>query len=185
MNECIALGENSVDVRGLSACEVWLQNFLKGLSDMDEVIGLLRGRVVLCGQLSKLFNELVDLLKNNSSDNAEVVAKINAIIKDLSLNATKSQTFLDGVKMNSLGDFISSQEEGIKRNVASKLLSQTEKLQAQLKVQMDTAVMLTERGKNFADFTLNLMTQMHTDNTYGAAAETSAHAKRHIFDANV
>ena len=152
---------------------------------MDEVIGLLRGRVVLCGQLSKLFKELVDLLKNNSSDNAEIVAKINAIIKDLSVNAAKSQTFLDGVKMKTLGDFISSQEVGIKRDVAAKLLSQAEKLQSQLKIQTDTAVMLAEKGKHFADFTLNLMAQMHTDNTYGGAAETSAHAKRHIFDANV
>ena len=56
---------------------------------MDEVIGLLRGRVVLCGQLLKLCKELVELLKNNSSDSAEVVGKINAIIKDLSVNAKK------------------------------------------------------------------------------------------------
>lgn len=151
---------------------------------MDEVIGLLRGRVVLCGQLLKLCKELVELLKNNSSDSAEVVGKINAIIKDLSVNAKKSQTFLEGVKMKTLGEFLSSQEEGIKRDVAARLLSQAEKLQDQLKVQMDTAVMLTDKGKNFADFTLNLMTQTQTNNSYGAAAETSAHAKRHIFDAN-
>ena len=152
---------------------------------MDEVIGLLRGRVVLCGQLSKLFKELVDLLKNNSSDSAEIVAKINAIIKDLSVNAAKSQAFLEGVKMKTLGEFLSSQEAGIKRDVATRLLSQTEKLQAQLKVQTDTAEMLTDKGKNFAEFTLNLMAQTQANDTYGAAADTSAHAKRHIFDANV
>ena len=151
---------------------------------MDEVIGLLRGRVVLCGQLSKLFNELVDTLKNNSSDNAEIVSKINAIIGNLSVNANKSQTFLDSVNMKTLGEFLSSQEVGIKRDVATKLLAQTEKLQDRLKVQMDTAAMLTERGKKFADFTLNLMTQTQANNTYGGAAEVAGHAKRHIFDAN-
>ena len=61
---------------------------------MDEVIKLLRGRVVLCGQLIKLFNEWIDLLKINSSNTIELVNKISAIIKDLSVNAAKSQAFL-------------------------------------------------------------------------------------------
>lgn len=152
---------------------------------MDQVIALLRGRVVLCGQLIKLLAELVDKLESNSSDTAELVRKIEAIVKDLSLNAANSQKFLEGAKVNSLSEFISAQEEGIKRDVAGRLLSQTEKLQEQLKVKMETAAMLTATGKKFVDFTLNLMTQMQTNDTYGAAAEASAHAKRHIFDANV
>ena len=152
---------------------------------MDEVIALLRGRVVLCGQLLKLLTELVDVLKNNSPDTTEIVRKIEAIIKDLSLNAAKSQIFLDGVKVKSLSEFIATQENGIKRDVAERLFSQAEKLQNQLKVKMETAAMLTATGKKFVDFTLNLMTQMQANDTYGAAAEASAHAKRHIFDANV
>lgn len=152
---------------------------------MDEVIALLRGRVVLCGQLSKLLTELVDKLKNNSSDTTELVRKIEAITKDLSLNVAKSQKFLDGVKVKTLSEFISSQEKNIKREVAERLFSQAEKLQSQLKVQMDTSAMLIATGKKFVDFTLNLMTQMQTNDTYGAAAEASAHVKRHIFDANV
>ncbi len=152
---------------------------------MDEVIALLRGRVVLCGQLLKLLTELVDVLKSNSSDTAELVRKIEAIIKELSLNAAKSQKFLEGVKVKTLSEFIASQEEGIKRDVAGRLFSQAEKLQNQLKAKMETTAMLIAKGKNFVDFTLNLMTQMQANDSYGAAAEVSAHAKRHIFDANV
>ena len=152
---------------------------------MDEVIALLRGRVVLCGQLLKLLTELVDVLKNNSPDTTEIVRKIEAIIKDLSLNAAKSQKFLDGVPVKSLSEFIATQEKGIKRDVAERLFSQAEKLQNQLKTKMETAAMLTATGKKFVDFTLNLMTQMQANDTYGSAAEASAHAKRHIFDANV
>lgn len=151
---------------------------------MDEVIGLLRGRVVLCGQLLKLLTELVDKLQNNSTETTEIVRKIEAITKDLSLNAAKSQKFLEGVKKKSLSEFMSTQEEGIKREVAGRLFSQAEKLQNQLKAKMETAAMLTATGKKFVDFTLNLMTQMQANDTYGAAAEASAHAKRHIFDAN-
>ena len=55
---------------------------------MDEVIKLLRERVVLCGQLIKLFTEWIDLLKNNSSDTIELVTKISAIIKTR-INITK------------------------------------------------------------------------------------------------
>lgn len=152
---------------------------------MDEVIALLRGRVVLCGQLLKLLTELVDKLQNNSTEIIELVRKVEGITKDLSLNASNSKNFLDKVKVNSLSEFITTQEEGIKRDVAGRLLSQAEKLQGQLKVKLETAAMLTATGKKFVDFTLNLMTQMQTNDTYGAAAEASAHAKRHIFDANV
>ena len=152
---------------------------------MDEVIALLRGRVVLCGQLLKLLTELVDKLQNNSTEIIELVRKVEGITKDLSLNASNSKNFLDKVKVKSLSEFISTQEEGIKRDVAGRLLSQAEKLQGQLKVKLETAAMLTATGKKFVDFTLNLMTQMQTNDTYGAAAEASAHAKRHIFDANV
>ena len=152
---------------------------------MDEVIALLRGRVVLCGQLLKLLTELVDVLKSNSSDTAELVRKIETITKELSLNAAKSQKFLESVKVKTLSEFIASQEEGIKRDVAGRLFSQAEKLQNQLKAKMETTAMLIAKGKNFVDFTLNLMTQMQANDTYGAAAEASAHAKRHIFDANV
>ncbi|MBR5913295.1 MAG: hypothetical protein IKZ58_02870 [Selenomonadaceae bacterium] len=141
--------------------------------------------MVLCGQLLKLLTELVDKLQSNSTETTEIVRKIEAITKDLSLNAAKSQKFLEGVKVKTLSEFMSTQEEGIKREVAGRLFSQAEKLQDQLKAKMETAAMLTATGKKFVDFTLNLMTQMQANDTYGAAAEASAHANRHIFDANV
>ena len=152
---------------------------------MDEVIKLLRERVVLCGQLIKLFTEWIDLLKDNSSNTIELVTKISAIIKDLSVNAAKSQAFLDGVQSSSLKEFISTQDKDIKRDVAERLLLQSEKLQSQLKSKKDTAEKLAAVGKKFADFTLNIITQTQTSSTYGAEAATSAQAKKHIFEANV
>ena len=152
---------------------------------MDEVIGLLRGRVVLCGQLLKLFTELVELLKNNSANTAELLRKIETIIKDLSTNAVKSQEFLNGMKASSLAEFISAQEKDIKRDVAERLLLQAGNFQKQLKVKLETSEQLTAMGMKFVNFTLNAMTQTRSGNTYGAAAETSEQTKRHIFDANV
>lgn len=151
---------------------------------MDEVIGLLRGRVVLCGQLLKLFNELIDLLKINSPSTAELVGKIETIIKSLSENASKSQKFLDSVKVNSLAEFIFAQEKDIKRDVAERLLSQTDNFQSQLKIKIETAAQLTVMGKKFVDFTLNAMTQTRSGNTYGAAADMPVQTKKHIFDAS-
>ena len=152
---------------------------------MDEAIKLLRGRVVLCGQLLKLFAELIDLLKDNSAETAGVLKKINEITKSLSQNAAESQKFLDGVKMKTMSDFLASQNKDIKRDVAERLLVQCGTFQAQLKAKSDTAAKLTEKGKKFVDFTLNLMTQTQSSNTYGKEAEASAQSKRHIFDANV
>lgn len=151
---------------------------------MDEVIGLLRGRVVLCGQLLKLFTELIDVLKSNSTNTAELTGKIETIIKSLSDNASKSQIFLDKVKVNSLAEFIFAQEKDIKRDVAEKLLTQADNFQQQLKIKMDTAAQLITMGKKFVDLTLNVMTQTRSGNTYGASAETPGQSKRHIFDAS-
>ena len=151
---------------------------------MDEVIGLLRGRVVLCGQLLKLFTELIDVLKSNSTNTAELTGKIETIIKSLSDNASKSQKFLDNVKVNSLAEFIFAQEKDIKRDVAERLLTQADNFQQQLKIKMDTAAQLITMGKKFVDLTLNVMTQTRSGNTYGASAETQGQSKRHIFDAS-
>ena len=152
---------------------------------MDEVIALLRERVVLCGQILKLFSELVGLLEKNSSDTLELVQRIEAVQKKLSQNADRSQDFLLRVNVKSLGDFLDAQENGIKRDVAGRLLSQTEKLQRQLKTKTETAARLTAMGTKFVGFTLNAMTQTQTGNTYGSNAATQGQAKKHIFDANV
>ena len=152
---------------------------------MDEAIKLLRGRVVLCGQLLKLFAELIDLLKCNSAETLEVLKKINDITESLSQNAAESQNFLDGMKVKTMSEFLAAQNKDIKRDVAERLLIQCDNFQAQLKAQSDTAAKLTEKGNKFVDFTLNLMTQTQSSSTYGKAAEASAQSKRHIFDANV
>ena len=152
---------------------------------MDDVIGLLRERVVLCGQILKLFTELVGLLEKNSSETVGLVRKIEAIQKELSKNADRSHDFLLRVNAKSLGDFLDVQENGIKRDVAGRLLSQAEKLQRQLKAKTETAARLTAMGTKFVSFTLNAMTQTQTGNTYGSNADTPGQAKKHIFDANI
>jgi hypothetical protein len=151
---------------------------------MEETIILLREQTVFCNRLLKLFADLTETIKNNSLDMSKVVGQIEPVILELSKNSTRSQMFLDKMKFKTFSEFIDAQEDGVKKDVAKRLLKQNSELQKKLQRTMQTLKILTDKGKKFVEFNLNVMSQT-SSNTYGAEAQTGNQSGRRLFDANI
>ena len=152
---------------------------------MDETIKLLREQTVLCAHLPELFDELINVMKNNSPDVQEPIRKIETIMRDLSKNESKAQEFLKRVKAASFAEYLETQEQNIQRNVAEKLLSKSADSQRRIRVQVDELKLLLQQGKNYVEFNLNILARTSSSDTYGSAAQTDSRRSRRMFEANV
>ena len=152
---------------------------------MDETIKLLREQTVLCAHLPELFDELINVMKNNSPDVQEPIRKIETIMRDLSKNESKAQEFLKRVKAASFAEYLETQEQNIQRNVAEKLLSKSADSQRRIRVQVDELKLLLQQGKNYVEFNLNILARTSASDTYGSAAQTDSRRSRRMFEANV
>ena len=152
---------------------------------MDETIKLLREQTVLCAHLPELFDELINVMKNNSPDVQEPIRKIETVLRDLSKNESKARDFLKRVNAPSFAEFLARQEQNIQREVAEKLLTKAANSQQRLRVQVDELKLLLQQGKNYVEFNLNLLAHTAASDTYGAAAQTDSRRSRRMFEANV
>ena len=151
---------------------------------MEETIILLREQTVLCDRLLKLFADLTETVKNNSLNMSSIAEQIEPAIAELSKNSIQSQSFLDKMQFKNFGEFIDAQEDSVKKNVAKRLLRYNNELQTKLQRTLKTLKILTDKGKNFVDFNLNVMSRTASTNTYGAEAQTGSQSGRRLFDAN-
>lgn len=152
---------------------------------MEETIILLREQTVFCSRLLKLFADLTETIKNNSLNMSNVAGQIEPVIAELSKNSARAQIFLDRVKFKSFSEFINAQEDSVKKDVAKRLLQSNSELQKKLQNSLRTLKILTDKGRKFVDFNLNIMSKTSTSVTYGAAAETGSQSGRRLFDANI
>ena len=152
---------------------------------MEETIILLREQTVFCNRLLKLFADLTETIKNNSLNMSKIAGQIETVIVELSKNSARSQMFLEKMHFKNFGDFINSQEDGVKKDVAKRLLQSNTELQEKLQRKMKILKTLTDKGKKFVDFNLNVMSKTSTSVSYGAAAETGSQSGRRLFDANI
>ena len=152
---------------------------------MEETIILLREQTVFCNRLLKLFADLTETIKKNSLNMSQVAGQIEPVIAELSKNSVRSRMFLDRMKFKNFGDFIDAQEDGVKKDVAKRLLQSNKELQEKLQRTIKTLKILTDNGKKFVEFNLNVMSKTSTSVSYGAAAETGSQSGRRLFDANI
>lgn len=154
---------------------------------MDRVIKLLREQIILCSRLSNLFEELSNALKQTRSAlNIETSVKnVQSLMKDLSDNDNHIQEFLKSENVENLKIYIENQPESIERNVAVKILEQTNNLQKKIRHQITTVAKLMMNSQSFINFNLNVMAQTVADTTYGPSSNVGQYQRRHVFNANV
>ena len=152
---------------------------------MDETIKLLREQAVLSAHLPELLDELIDVLKNNSSAVQEPIRKIEETVRSLSANEEKSREFLARMKAASFAEFLATQEQNIQRDVAEKLLRKAADAQLRLKAQSEQLKILLQRGNDYVEFNLNILRRVSASDTYGSSARSDSKRTRRMFEANI
>ncbi len=152
---------------------------------MDEAIKILREQTVLCACLPALFDALINVMQNNSPDVQEPVRKIEAVLRDLNKNEQRAQDFLKRVNAPNFTEYLAAQEKGIQRSVAEKLLKKASESQLRLKNQVAELKLLLQHGKDYVEFSLNILARISASETYGATAQRDSQRTRRMFEANV
>lgn len=155
---------------------------------MDKVIKMLREQMILCSRLTKLFDEIIAVLKNSdySAGITSSVQAIEKLMRDLSKNDIEIQEFLSTSGAGDLKSFIESQAECVERSVAKRLIVQVGNFQKQLRQQIIDTAHLMVNSKTFIDYNFNVMTQAVANDIYGPpGAERAGMYKRRAFEANV
>ena len=152
---------------------------------MDETIKILREQTVLCAHLPALFDELINIMKDNSPAVQEPVRKIEAVIRDLAKNEQKAQEFLKRVNAPSFAEYLAAQEKNLQRNIVEKLLKKLADSQLRLKNQLAELKLLLQHGKEYIEFSLNILARISASETYGATAQRESQRTRRMFEANV
>lgn len=152
---------------------------------MDETIKILREQTVLCAHLPALFDELINIMKDNSPNVQETVRKIEAVMRDLAKNEQKAQEFLKRVKASSFAEYLAAQEKNLQRNIAEKLLKKLAESQLRLKNQLAELKLLLQHGKEYVEFNLNILARISASETYDVTAQRESQRTRRMFEANV
>ena len=152
---------------------------------MDETIKILREQTVLCAHLPTLFDELINVMKNNSPEVQEPVRKIEAVMRDLNKTEQRAQEFLKRVNAPNFAEYLAKQEKGIPRSVAEKLLKKLGESQQRLQNQLSELKLLLQRGKDYVEFNLNILARISASETYGATAQRDSQRTRRMFEARI
>lgn len=152
---------------------------------MDETIKILREQTVLCAHLPALFDELINIMKDNSPNVQETVRKIESVMRDLNKNEQKAQAFLKRVKASSFAEYLAAQEKNLQRNIAEKLLKKLAESQLRLKNQLAELKLLLQHGKEYVEFNLNILARISASETYDVTAQRESQRTRRMFEANV
>ncbi|MBR4153555.1 MAG: flagellar export chaperone FlgN [Selenomonadaceae bacterium] len=152
---------------------------------MDETIKILREQIILCSRLPELLDELIKIMRENSPEVQEPIRKIETVMRELSENEKKAQTFLKRVKAKNFSEYLAAQKKNIQRDMAEKLLKKSAEVQSRIKTQSEELKMLLQNGKKFVEFNLNILSKTSASETYGNRAQRDSQRTRRIFDANV
>ena len=153
---------------------------------MESAIKLLREQMILCRRLSEIFEELSEAFKTGRSgaDVTSAVQRIEPLMMELSKNDRQSQKFLKSSKAENLKSYIELKSDGAEKEVALKILAQTNSLQEKIRHQITNVARLMINSKSFIDYNLNVMSQTVANDTYGADSKLGQHQRRRVFSAS-
>ena len=152
---------------------------------MDETIKILREQTILCARLPELLDELIKVMRENSPEVQEPVSKIEKIMRELAANEKKAAEFLKRVKAPNFAEYLAGQKKNIQREMAEKLLKKVAESQMRLKTQVAELKLLLKNGKDFVEFTLNILARTSASETYGDRAQRDSRRTRRMFEANI
>ena len=98
--------------------------------------------------------------------------------------ATAAELLKNGFDLT-IDEYLAAQEENLQRSVAEKLLQKVAESQLRLKNQVAELKLLLQHGKDYVEFSLNILARISASETYGATAQRDSQRTRRMFEANV
>ena len=155
---------------------------------MQEFIQFLRQQLVLCLRLLELSGQQREALIHTAAPAVRRLTKeIETVIIDLNLLEKRRQAFLQQQKAQSAVEWLSTQRDGLEKNMALQLVGKLEKALNQLKTVAGDNKQYLDKNMSYIDYNINALTGAVAGVTYSAAEAggVGALTGTKMFEANI
>ena len=126
---------------------------------MQEFIQFLRQQLVLCLRLLELSGQQREALIHTAAPAVRRLTKeIETVIIDLNLLEKRRQAFLQQQKAQSAVEWLSTQRDGLEKNMALQLVGKLEKALNQLKTVAGDNKQYLDKNMSYIDYNINVLT---------------------------
>ncbi len=155
---------------------------------MNEAVRLLREQIILSNQCLEKIKAIKKVMQaeNKGANIVAAVQSLEPALLDLGKLEKKKRDFLHKQSAKDMRTFISQIPPSEEWGILVHLFHRTQEFEESLRREVAAARLLLERGKQYADFHINVMTRTVASTTYNQeAAESESRRGIKMFDSSV
>lgn len=160
----------------------------KGGINVDEAVRLLRAQILLSNKCLEKIKALKKVLQaeNKGTSLVAVVQSLEPALLELAKLEKNKREFLQKQNAPDMRTCISRMPFSEEREILMHLFHRTQEFEFSLKRELAAAELLLEKGKQFVDYHINIMTRTVASDTYNQeAAESESRRGIRMFDSSV
>ena len=155
---------------------------------MDEVVRLLREQILISNRCLEKLKAIKNTIQaeNKGANIVAAVQEMEPVLLDLGKLEKQKRAFLQGKKSSSLKAVLAKITDSEARGIAVHLLHRAQEFEDTLAREVMATRLLLEKGKQYVDFHINVLTRTVASDTYNqdaAAGESRREIK--MFDSSV
>jgi len=161
---------------------------LAGDIEMDEVVRLLRAQILISNKCLEKIKAIKNTLQaeNKGADIVAAVQDMEPALLELGKLEKQKKDFLLHHKTTTLQAVLAKEQDSEARDVAVHLLHRAQEFEASLTREVMATRLLLEKGKQYVDFHINVLTRTVASDTYNQdAAESESRREIKMFDSSV
>lgn len=155
---------------------------------MDEAVRLLRAQVIISNKCLEKLKAIKSTIQAESKG-AGIVAAVQEMepaLLELGKLTKKKQEFLAARQASTMQVVLSREPDSEAREVAVHLLHRAQEFEETLAREVAATQLLLEKGKQYVDFHINVLTRTVASDTYNQdAAESESRREIKMFDSSV
>jgi len=158
------------------------------LRKLDEAVRLLRAQILLSNKCLEKLKAIKATIQaeNKGADIVAAVQEMEPALLELGKFAKRKQEFLDRQNVSSVQQVLAREADSERKRVAIHLLHRAQEFEESLVQEVTTTRFLLEKGKEYVDFNINVMTQTVASEIYNQdAAESESRREIKMFDSSV
>ena len=155
---------------------------------MDEVVRLLRAQILISNRcLEKLKAIKATIQAENKGVNiVAAVQEMEPVLLELGKLEKQKKAFLQTKKTSSMQAVLAKEPDSETREIAVHLLHRAQEFEETLAREVAATRLLLEKGKQYVDFHINVLTRTVASDTYNQdAAESESRREIKMFDSSV
>ncbi len=155
---------------------------------MDEVVRLLRAQILISNRALEKLKAIKETIQAENKG-AHIVAAVQAmepVLLELGKLEKQKQVFLQGKNVSSVQAVLAQEPASEAREIAVHLLHRAQEFEESLTREVAATRLLLEKGKQYVDFHINVLTRTVASDTYNQdAAESESRREIKMFDSSV